>query len=218
MSVPSLFNSSTIELLAWSQQYAVKVPSKVCLRNLKQLFLVLVRFPDVESLGRVLDGCPVLEDLSLDGCEFEGTEILRICSGSLRLLALTNCCLVSQYQMEIDTPMLRVLYYDGYAARHYPSLNLKTLVKAHVDIGLSKKLLEEADVDVLQDYDQSVADLVGACCDVTILYLSGASMSVSFALFSTSPVEFNLTIFVGIIISMFYLENSLYYPLDDEER
>ncbi|XP_058220025.1 F-box protein At4g22280-like isoform X2 [Rhododendron vialii] len=177
MSVPSFFNSSTIEFLAWSQQFAVKVPSKVCLRNLKQLFLVLVRFPDGSSLGRVLDGCPVLEDLSLDGCEFEGTEILQICSGSLRLLALTNCCLESRYQMEIDTPVLRVLYYDGYAARHYPSLNLKTLVKAHVDIGLSKKLLEEADVDVLQDYDQSVADLVGACCDVTILYLSGASMS-----------------------------------------
>ncbi|KAI8552777.1 hypothetical protein RHMOL_Rhmol06G0294100 [Rhododendron molle] len=153
MSVPSFFSSSTIEFLAWSQQFAVKVPSKVCLRNLKQLFLVLVRFPDGESLGRVLDGCPVLEDLSLPHWK------------------------VVNSRMEIDTPVLRVLYYDGYAARHYPSLNLKTLVKAHVDIGLSKKLLEEADVDVLQDYDQSVADLVGACYDVTILYLSGASMS-----------------------------------------
>ncbi|KAE9458217.1 hypothetical protein C3L33_09882, partial [Rhododendron williamsianum] len=177
VSTPSIFNSTTLVSLSWSQHFAVNVPGKVCLPNLKRLLLDFVRFPDGESFERVLDGCPVLEDLCCYSCEFEDIEILRICSGSLKLLMLNNCCPESEYEIEIDTPELELLLYDDDVATYYPVMNLKTLVKAHVDIGPSKTLVDEADVDELLHYDQNVAEFVGACCNVSFLYLSGTTVA-----------------------------------------
>ncbi|KAF7140866.1 hypothetical protein RHSIM_Rhsim06G0214100 [Rhododendron simsii] len=193
VSTPSIFNCTTLVSLSWSQHFAVNVPGKVCLPNLKRLLLDFVRFPDGESFERVLDGCPVLEDLCCYGCEFEDIEILRICSGSLKLLMLNNCCPESEYEIEIDTPELELLLYDDDVATYYPVMNLKTLVKAHVDIGPSKKLVDEADVDELLHYDQNVAEFVGACCNVSFLYLSGTSVAAIRCSSSPMPTFHNLT-------------------------
>lgn len=113
---------------------------------------------------------------------------------------LNNCCPESEYEIEIDTPELELLLYDDDVATYYPVMNLKTLVKAHVDIGPSKTLVDEADVDELLHYDQNVAEFVGACCNVSFLYLSGTTVAVSFAIFFTFPVEIDLTI-VTLILS-----------------
>ncbi|KAL6999341.1 hypothetical protein U1Q18_000501 [Sarracenia purpurea var. burkii] len=74
VSIPSLFRCTTLVQLLWSQHHVLNVPSSVCLPNLKRLFLDYVRFLDGESFERILAGCPVLEDLSLDTCEFEDIE------------------------------------------------------------------------------------------------------------------------------------------------
>ncbi|KAL6999343.1 hypothetical protein U1Q18_000503 [Sarracenia purpurea var. burkii] len=179
VSIPSLFRCTTLVQLLWSQHHVLNVPSSVCLPNLKRLFLDYVRFLDGESFERILAGCPVLEDLSLDTCEFEDIEVLSISSPSLKLLMVNNCYHESEYEVILNTPMLELLYYDDHVAELYPSNNLNALLKAHIDVGPSEKQLEEEEVEIISHYDENVAELVMACTNVDFLYLSKASVSVS---------------------------------------
>ncbi|KAL7225299.1 hypothetical protein ACSBR1_020642 [Camellia fascicularis] len=86
VSIPGLFDSTTLVDLLLSQHYGLNVPDSVCLPKLKRLYLDYVGFVDGESFERVVYGCLVLEELSLDGVKFEEIEVLRISSSTISSL------------------------------------------------------------------------------------------------------------------------------------
>ncbi|KAH7859551.1 hypothetical protein Vadar_002476 [Vaccinium darrowii] len=172
VSTESLFQCETLVRLIWWQHFYADVPDIVCLPNLKRLCLAFVKFPDFESFDIVISGCPVLEELSLDSCEFEETYVLSISSPSLKFLMLNNCNHDDFYEVVIDTPSLEVLDYDDHVASSYFGMNLNSLVRAYIDVGPSDFQVEEADDEDFLRYQQNVTQLVAACCNVDSLYLS----------------------------------------------
>ncbi|XP_057507257.1 F-box/LRR-repeat protein At4g14103-like [Actinidia eriantha] len=193
VSIDGIFNCNTLEYLFWTQHCVLNVPISVYLPNLKRLYLEGVKFVDGDAVDRVLEGCPVLKELSLDSCEFEDIEYLCISSPSLKCLLLYNCYQENMYEVQIDTPSLEFLYYDDHVAELYTVSNLSSLQTAHIDIGTSDQQVEDADDEDLTQYDQNVVDLVTACCNVDFLYLSRSSVSSIYWSSCPVPTFHNLT-------------------------
>ncbi|CAL5402809.1 unnamed protein product [Camellia sinensis] len=181
VSIPSLFYSTTLVGLLLSQHYGLNVSDLDFLSKIKRLYLDYVGFVDGESLERVVDGCPVLEELFLDGVEFEEIEVLRISSNTIRFLLVHNCY-HNECEVVMDTPALETIFYNDYAPIYYPLINFSSLLKAHIDIGPSKEQLEEEEEDETSQYGQNVSKLVTACSNVDFLYLSNSSISVKLKL------------------------------------
>ncbi|XP_028124377.1 F-box/LRR-repeat protein At4g14096-like [Camellia sinensis] len=106
VSIPGLFDSTTLVDLLLSQHYGLSVPDSVCLPKLKRLYLDYVGFVDGESFERVVDGCPALEELSLDGVEFQEIEVLCISSSTIRFLLVHNCY-HNECEVVMDTQHLK---------------------------------------------------------------------------------------------------------------
>ncbi|CAL5405641.1 unnamed protein product [Camellia sinensis] len=197
VSIPGLFDSTTLVDLLLSQHYGLSVPDSVCLPKLKRLYLDYVGFVDGESFERVVDGCPALEELSLDGVEFQEIEVLCISSSTIRFLLVHNCY-HNECEVVMDTPALETIFYNDYAPIYYPLINFSSLLKAHIDIGHSEEQLEEKEEDETSQYGQNVSELVAACSNVGFMYLSNSSVSaISCARFRV-PTFYNLTeLFLG---------------------
>ncbi|KAH7860461.1 hypothetical protein Vadar_013701 [Vaccinium darrowii] len=194
VSIESLFQSETLVRLIWCQQFYADVPDTVCLPKLKQLCLFNMKFYGCESLHILISGCPVLKELTLDGCEFEETYHLFICSPSLKFLKI-NCCNPDYfYQVVIDTPLLEALYYDDHVAESYWGMNLSSLLRAHIDVGPGDTQVEYAEDDEdLQQYDQNVAELVAECYNVDFLYLSMPAVTAIHRSSCAMPTFSNMT-------------------------
>ncbi|CAL5341764.1 unnamed protein product [Camellia sinensis] len=197
VSIPGLFDSTTLVDLLLSQHYGLSVPDSVCLPKLKRLYLDYVGFVDGESFERVVDGCPALEELSLDGVEFQEIEVLCISSSTIRFLLVHNCY-HNECEVVMDTPALETIFYNDYAPIYYPLINFSSLLKAHIDIGPSEEQLEEEEEDETSQYGQNVSKLVAACSNVGFMYLSNSS-AISCAHLRV-PTFYNLTeLFLGDI-------------------
>ncbi|KAG5546438.1 hypothetical protein RHGRI_018575 [Rhododendron griersonianum] len=105
-------------------------------------------------------------------CRFVETYVLSICSPSLKFLTLNDCNDDDFYEVSIDTPLLEVLIYDDHVASSYLGMNLNSLLIAYIDVGPSDYMVEYIDDEAFQWYVQNVAELVAACCNVGLLYLS----------------------------------------------
>ncbi|KAG5546436.1 hypothetical protein RHGRI_018574 [Rhododendron griersonianum] len=193
VSIQSLFQCETLEHLLLCQPFCAEVPDTVFLPNLTRLTLAFVKFPDSESFEIVISGCPVLEHLALDNCQFEDTYVLSICSPSLKYLRLNNCNDDDFYEVSIHTPSLEVLIYDDHVATCYFWMNLNSLLRASIDVGPSDYMVEQTDDEDFQRYIQNVAELVAACCNVNLLYLSMPSMAAIHRSSYAMPIFHNLT-------------------------
>ncbi|KAI8552784.1 hypothetical protein RHMOL_Rhmol06G0294800 [Rhododendron molle] len=175
------------------QTFCAEIPDTVFLPSLTRLTLAFVKFPDFESFEIVISVCPVLEHLALDNCQFEDTYVLSICSPSLKYLMLNNCNDDDFYEVSIHTPLLEVLIYDDHVATRYLWMNLNSLLRASIDVGPSDYMVERADDEDFQRYIQNVAELVAACCNVNLLYLSMPSIAAIHRSSYAMPIFHNLT-------------------------
>ncbi|XP_028124361.1 F-box/LRR-repeat protein At4g14103-like [Camellia sinensis] len=191
VSIPGLFDSTTLVDLLLSQHYGLNVPDLDFLSKIKRLYLDYVGFVDGESFERVVDGCPVLEELSLDGVEFEEIEVIRISSNTIRFLLVHNCY-HNECEVVMDTPALETIFYNDYASIYYPLINFSSLLKAYIDIGPSKEQLEEEEEDETSQYGQNVSKLVTTCSNVDFLYLSNSSVSAISCACLRVPTFYNL--------------------------
>ncbi|KAF5948810.1 hypothetical protein HYC85_014767 [Camellia sinensis] len=173
VSIRGIFSCTTLVHLLLSQHHVLNVPSSVCLPNLKSLFFDSIQFADGDSLERILAGCPVLEELSLECVEFDDIEVLHISLPLVKLLMMRNCHHESQFELVLDVPKLELLHYNDFVADGYTVKNMNSLLKAHIDVGLSDEQLEEG----VPLYDSNVAEFVSACSNAELLYLSQVSMS-----------------------------------------
>ncbi|XP_058220034.1 putative F-box protein At5g38390 [Rhododendron vialii] len=107
---------------------------------------------------------------------------------------LNNCNHNDYYQVDIDTPLLEALIYDDHVATYYWGMQLNSLLRAYIDVGPSDYMVENADDDEdVLEYDQNVAKLVAACCNVGFLYLSMPSVTAIHLSSYAMPTFQNLT-------------------------
>ncbi|KAG4156642.1 hypothetical protein ERO13_D02G009200v2 [Gossypium hirsutum] len=158
----------------------IKVPSDVCLGNLKTLQLRnSVLFGD--SIHRLISNCHVLEDLAFIECGFDISEV-NIQSPSLKRLVLEFDVTEGRYFNYVVVINAPILVYFQYHAAVAASYTLSTM-----------KSLEKADISIYQfdsiNSETSATHLIQGICNVRSL-----SLTTDAAIFLTSglPIFHNL--------------------------
>ncbi|KAB2039460.1 hypothetical protein ES319_D02G011300v1 [Gossypium barbadense] len=159
----------------------IKVPSDVCLGNLKTLQLRnSVLFGD--SIHRLISNCHVLEDLAFIECGFDNISEVNIQSPSLKRLVLEFDVTEGRYFNYVVVINAPILVYFQYHAAVAASYTLSTM-----------KSLEKADISIYQfdsiNSETSATHLIQGICNVRSL-----SLTTDAAIFLTSrlPIFHNL--------------------------
>ncbi|KAG5388186.1 hypothetical protein IGI04_029727 [Brassica rapa subsp. trilocularis] len=195
-----LFTSNTLVKLTLSGEYALEV-NRVFLPALKSISL-LSTWLDGPNYGRLLDGCPVLEDLLI-------TETHRwalpccasfVESASLRRLVITVKLSDTQdTTVFLKAPSLVLLDYSGYVTNVYDFVDLDMLVEAKLNLMLwdSSVYDEHHDDDYYDDgrpegISADITRLVAGISNITTLHLSPESLELFHLCCESIPVFNNL--------------------------
>ncbi|GAB2277850.1 hypothetical protein Dimus_012553 [Dionaea muscipula] len=113
-----LFLSQTLVLFNLSAcETFPRIPSSVWLPSLKILHMSRIQFLDSSSLTRLFNGCPVLQDLSIENCMWKAGQVYTIHAVMLRRLRINNCWLVSndpiKPMVNFDVPRLEYFKFAG---------------------------------------------------------------------------------------------------------
>lgn len=146
----------------------LNIPANCSLPELKILHLKSVKFPDGESIGRLISSCNSLDELVVNSCRFSITKNkLSVCNPKLKRLTITHAyvCRPSCYELEINTPNLVFLEYSSVAATRHSFINLNSLSEAHIYIGYG-------------DDTAATIDLMSAISHVQSLHLTSVYFEV----------------------------------------
>ncbi|KAK4486202.1 hypothetical protein RD792_008871 [Penstemon davidsonii] len=174
---------TTIKKLELGRNFDLYLPGNFTLPNLIKLTLDhLVFHEDTESIQELLDGCPMLEYLAIEGCDLVFMDTLSIRCPLLEELVIEECFEASGCELVIEAPNLTGLFYVGNVAGDYYVNNFKSLNVAHIDVGPSPEELEEAETEGKEEeehwyFDCCVGKLINSCSSVHHLYLSDASIA-----------------------------------------
>ncbi|KAK8507352.1 hypothetical protein V6N12_072619 [Hibiscus sabdariffa] len=172
----SLFTSRSLVTLKLDIHEDMKVPCKVCLPNLKSLNLKNIKFPDSDSIHRLISGCLTLEDLvmilpelpkNISKLDFHSLSLKRLALNiSLNVLPLDFKC-----TFVINAPNLVYFKYDGPIAKGYCLSSMNSLEKAVVEV---YQLDDEPSYDVNRESGAtaSISKLLQGICNVKSLRLS----------------------------------------------
>ena len=134
-----IFTCKTLVELKLARGFYAMVPDYVSLPSLKTLFLSSIWFcnRDCCPLGRLLSACPVLEELTIIGGCWQHIEFCRtVSSSTLKKLTITSSFHYEYWGITIDTPSLAYLEYSDLVPRHFPFVNLESLVEAKLALDL----------------------------------------------------------------------------------
>ncbi|KAK3021272.1 hypothetical protein RJ639_047263 [Escallonia herrerae] len=141
----SLCGCKMLTSLNFNNHLLLDFPESFCLPNLESLDLYGVEFPNDDSLDWFFTGGPRLEDLGMYACDLRQITVLPICFPSLKGFFIEDCYKGVGYEIELDAPQLDLFMYNDRVAEGYPVLNINSVSKVHIDIGLSDDQMEEPD-------------------------------------------------------------------------
>ena len=184
LSCPAIFSCKTIVEMKLEIRFTVfYVPQKVSLPNLKVLHLAQYVLTDELSTPRLIQGCPVLIELSFDCYTFPGAQVqtLLIKSPSLQKLSLhcmsdddwdivldipnavnLECEVDGESKTSINAPKLQHLNFDGNVVEVNILPNHKSLVEARISVSCpsdQEQLLRCEVAFELMNWSQSVVSL-----------------------------------------------------------
>ncbi|CAH2035964.1 unnamed protein product [Thlaspi arvense] len=156
--VTELLTSNTLVKLTISGYYDLQV-GRVFLPALKSLSLLSVYMIDHPNYSRLVDGCPVLEDLFIRDDGEPGCGAFIESASIKRLVVFTRCRPVDRDMAHdlicFEAPSLVYLDYSSYVSESYEFIDLDLLV----DVRLSLKLWESTnDIDYSDDDDDDDDD------------------------------------------------------------
>ncbi|KAK1386861.1 FBD domain-containing protein [Heracleum sosnowskyi] len=134
-----VYMCSTLEALRLACNILVYIPEDVKFSRLRVLKFSKVTFGSIESAGELLLNCPVLEDFSIDECEWLSGHCLSICGNALKKLSLLNGSdpIDNEFFLEIliDTPALEYLGIESFVSDDILIKgNLQFLTTAYLDV------------------------------------------------------------------------------------
>lgn len=151
-----VFTCKTLTKLSLGSGFAIEsFPQNVLLPSLKTLFLYSIRFYEFGrcAFKTLLDACPILEELTMRGINWEHWKWSRTVSSlSLKRLIITRKGWDdfddSDFKsISIDTPGLVYLKYFDYLPKEYGNVNLSSLVEAELYLLPEENYMwEECDV------------------------------------------------------------------------
>ncbi|GAB2277849.1 hypothetical protein Dimus_012552 [Dionaea muscipula] len=137
-----LFSSQTLVTFILSADTTFMViPSSVWLPSLKILHMTGIRFSDSNSLTRLFNGCPLLQDLSLDSCIWETGQVYTIPAPMLRRLRIitTDSGDPTGSKVEFDVPRLERFEFCGDVSELYCIHISSALATANIAVGERSK-------------------------------------------------------------------------------
>ena len=171
--IKDVYNCNSVEAIRLFGDILVDPPEDVGFSRLRVLEFNKVTFLSYESVGELLQKCPVLEDLSIDECVWLDGYCLSICGSALKKLSLSSSLAVDiEFSLEIliDTPALETLYISSAADDIFIKENLQFLKTAYIDI---EQIIIEGSVPT------SVFGLLKKINHVQFLHLGAETVEVS---------------------------------------
>ncbi|KAH7834442.1 hypothetical protein Vadar_016068 [Vaccinium darrowii] len=137
-----LFDCRAMVVLKLGTYFFMNVPASVHMQSLKILHLHHVKLVDDDSIHRLICGCPVLDELSMERCVGKHVRVIHICAPVLTKLFLKPLLYLDGSEIEdpkheivLDTPSLLSLGLrdDIETVSGYLVKNLSHLIKANLD-------------------------------------------------------------------------------------
>ncbi|KAF3951491.1 hypothetical protein CMV_022858 [Castanea mollissima] len=183
----SIFSCKTLVVLNLNGTIVLDPPPSFQFPSLKILRLIhIVYRPD--SVFRLLSGCPVLEDLSIQREDLEGVFKHKICASTLKRLSITfgqsefdgSYFGSLDYKLEINAPALEYFKFDGHLRDIIFLHKLDSLVQADVYICSFEARTFWVDWEDDRHQDECCADRVfnflAALYNVKLLSFSSSSL------------------------------------------
>ncbi|XP_021758600.1 putative F-box protein At3g58950 [Chenopodium quinoa] len=185
LQLPQLFCENLV-VLKLDGKFILRVSTSVTFPRLRVLFFKEVTFHGYSSirfsayyesslnyhdLNGMLARCPLLEELVIDGCDWNGLD-LYFTNPLLKRLTLIDGLSGPIDQLNgsivhIDLPKLVYFKYSQCLAERYSIRNLNSVMEAHLVV-----CFNDDDYDDEQDLCNAILDLITGICSCQSLYLS----------------------------------------------
>lgn len=134
-----LFTCATLTHMELSIPWAMELPSRICLPNLRVLLLLNITFADEHSTKRLLSS-PVLEELSIEECTWNNLETLTIQAPMLKFLTILDedfdCSSIDPYSCRVSIcgNNLKTVRCISPYLNDYQVKNTGSLLETHIDV------------------------------------------------------------------------------------
>lgn len=128
----SLFTCESLIKLSIGVRVVLNLPKYVHFPKLKLLRLMGARIKDKYFIERLLSNCPVLEDLSLDSCTWDGIDDLCVSSPTLKRLCIDGPLMLPCGEIKINAPLLEYLSYTHFLVKKHVLQSFPVLVRAQI--------------------------------------------------------------------------------------
>lgn len=135
-----LFTSRTlVTLKIYIVGFVLSIPNHAHFPNLRTLHLKSIIISDDDAIKRLFSGCISLEEMDLEGCNFDNISIFDISHNLLKRLTIVQTRSYN-YRMVIDAPMLVYFKYKHYKAVGYSIKNMQSIICADIDFYESEQV------------------------------------------------------------------------------
>ncbi|XVF18878.1 hypothetical protein REPUB_Repub11eG0061400 [Reevesia pubescens] len=142
----ALFTAKRLNVLKLSHGIELDVPGIVSLPSLKVLHLVWTKYTNDESVSRLFAGCPVLQELLVDGFAADNALNLNISIPTLKRLSICFYVGLGKYKLKLNVPILEYINLQDKLPLEFHIENVSSLVEAKITVSL----LEENHIPLLK--------------------------------------------------------------------
>ncbi|KAI3889399.1 hypothetical protein MKX03_027041 [Papaver bracteatum] len=129
----SFFTCDSLVVLDLKYAGILNLPNTISFPRIRILRLTYIEFVNENLTGKLFSNCHILEELSLDDCDFKNFKVLCIVSPTLKHLSIINCRLLHQ-TLKVVAPNLLTIKYAAEIPADFVLDSFQSLVEADIEI------------------------------------------------------------------------------------